>query len=249
MADVVNEQVKSKRDSMVERLKGRYPDKTFEDDEQIYGQISDDYDGYDKDIADYQAREKAISDLYNRDPRSAAFVDNWRNGADPVVELVRQFGTDIKDAIDDPERLDAIASANKEFVDRVAKAKELDAQYQANVAESIKTIEQLQKEKGYSDEQIDAAMAFLVGIYTDGVLGKYSAESIEMAMKALNHDADVATANQEGLVQGKNTKVEEKLRKPKGGDGLANLDGANTQPKTQQPKKRYSIFDTAREAE
>ena len=39
MAEVENKQVKSRRDAMLERLKGRYPDKDFADDESIYGQI------------------------------------------------------------------------------------------------------------------------------------------------------------------------------------------------------------------
>ena len=60
-----------------------------------------------------------------------------------------------------------------------------------------------------------------------------------MAFKAINHDADVENANQEGLVQGKNTKVEEKLRKPKSGDGTASLGGANGTAKP--PRTRPSL--------
>ena len=47
------------------------------------------------------------------------------------------FGTEIKDAIDDPERLEAIAEANKEYVERVAESKKLDEEYQANLADSL----------------------------------------------------------------------------------------------------------------
>ena len=42
MEDPKNEQVKSKRDSFLERLKGKYPDKQFVDEEEIYGAINDD---------------------------------------------------------------------------------------------------------------------------------------------------------------------------------------------------------------
>ena len=68
-----------------------------------------------------------------------------------------------------------------------------------------------------------------------------------MALKAINHDADVAVANQEGLVQGKNTKVEEKLRTKKEGDGVpVSVAGGNNAPIRQ---KGYNIFDEARGAE
>lgn len=227
MAEVENKQVKSKRELMNERLKSRYPDRDFADDEAIFGQISDDYDEYDKNLAGYQEREKAFSDMFTTDPRSAHFLTEWRKGGDPVVELVRQFGTDIKDAIDDPERLEAIAAANKEFVERVAKEKELEETYQQNVNESLKAIDEYQQRNGVSDEDIDKAMSLLVSIANDAVLGKFTPESLGMALKAINHDADVSAANHEGMVQGRNTKVEEKLRKPKSGDGTAPLGGTN----------------------
>ena len=78
-----------------------------------------------------------------------------------------------------------------------------------------------------TDEEIDKVMQFVVSIVRDGVLGKFSPETIEMARKALNHDADVTRANLEGEVKGRNEKIEEKLRKSKKGDGTAALDGKN----------------------
>ena len=105
--------------------------------------------------------------------------------------------------------------------------------YQKNISESLKNIEELQAKNGLSDEQIDKAMQLLMGIVGDGIVGKFTAESINMAMKAINHDADVSQANQEGLVQGKNTRVEEKLRKPRQGDGTTALGGSNGSAKPQ----------------
>lgn len=227
MAKVDNQEVKSKRQSMTERLQSRYPDMDFSDDEAVFGRISDDYDEYDKNISGYQEREKAFEDMFNADPRSASFLMSWRDGGDPVVELVRQFGTDVKDAVDDPERQEQMAEANKEFVQRVAKEKELTDIYQQNIAESLATIDKMKEENGLSDEQLDAAMIFLIGIITDGVMGKFTPETIDMAMKAINHDQDVALAEQEAEVRGKNAAVEAKLRKGKQGDGMPSLGGKN----------------------
>lgn len=55
-----NTTVKSNRDKYMERMKGKYPDREFSDDEALFGQINDDYDGYDKEIAGYKEREKAF---------------------------------------------------------------------------------------------------------------------------------------------------------------------------------------------
>lgn len=229
MAKADNQEVKTKRELMAERLKGGNPDMDFSDDEVLFGRISDDYDEYDNKIKRYQDREKAFSDMFSKDPRSASFLQNWRNGGDPVVELVRNFGTEIKDAIDDPERQEEMAAANKEFVDRVAENEKLEAEYKQNLAETLATINAFQQEQNLKDEEVDAVMEFLTGIYLDGIVGKFTRETIEMAMKALNHDKDVAAAAHEAEVRGKNATVEEKLRKPgKQGDGLPNLQGKNS---------------------
>lgn len=246
MASTENQQVKSRRELLNERMRSRYPDMDFSDEEAMFGQISDDYDKYDeydKNIAGYQEREKAFADLFQKDPRSAHFMQQWRKGGDPVVELVRLLGSEnLRAALDDPERLDAISEANKEFLEKTAKSKELDELYEKNIAETYKMLEKFREERGLTEEQTDAAMALLVGIMNDGVVGKFTPESIDMALKAINHDADVAAANQEGLVQGKNTKVEEKLRKPKRGDGVSALGGANTSAGAQRPRRDIGVL-------
>lgn len=247
MENVENKEVKTNRQLAAERLQSRYPEKDFTDDEALFGQISEDYDDYDKKLGEYKDREDKLSAMFAADPRSAYFLSDWREGGDPVLALVRQFGTDIKDAIDDPARQEEIAAANKDFVDRVAKEKELEEEYQKNLDESLQVLDQVQQEKGVSDEEIDKAMEFLVNIMRDGIVGKFSRESIEMAFKAIGHDADVAAAAHEGEVLGRNAQIEEKLRKKREGDGTAVLDGRNNAPVRKSPNR--SIFDVARDAQ
>ena len=222
-----NTEVKSNRDRYTERLKAKYPDKEFADDEALFGQINDDYDSYDNELSGYREREKALSDLFASNPRSAAFLTDWRNGEDPIIGLVRKFGDDFKAALEDPEKQEALAAANKEYAERIAKEDKYEDEYQKNLSETLTTLEQMQQEDGLSDEDIDSAMDFLVGIMKDGLLGKFSRESISMALKAINHDSDVEQADREGEVRGRNTKIEEKLRKGSKSDGTANLGSKN----------------------
>ncbi len=222
-----NTEVKSNRDRYTERLKAKYPDKEFADDEALFGQINEDYDGYDKQLSDYKDREKALSDLFASNPRSAAFLTDWRNGEDPIVGLIRKFGDDFKEALEDPEKQEALAAANKDYAERIAKESEFEEQYQQNIQETLTTLERMQQEEGLSDDDIDKAMEFLISIMRDGLLGKFSPDSIHMALKALNHDGDVEQADREGEIRGRNTKIEEKLRKGGKSDGTANLAGKN----------------------
>lgn len=221
------ETVKSKRDLALERLKGKYPEEAFDDDEEVFGRINDDFDQYDKEIAGYKDRESKFSDMFTSDPRSARLMMDWKDGKDPAIVLMRLYGQDIKDAIDDPEKQEEIAEANKEYMERVAKEKQYEEEYSSNLAESLTMLEKAQQEKGLNDEQIDNAMAWLIGVAKDAMMGKFSPETIEMAIKAQNYDNDVAQAGEEGEVRGKNAKVTENLRKPTRGDGTAHLDGKN----------------------
>lgn len=244
MATGDNNQVKSKRDTFMERMKGKYPDRAFADDEEIFGQISDDYDGYDKELTGYKEREKAFSDMFTSDPRSAAFLMRWKGGEDPEVALIRNHGKEgIEAAINDPEKLEEIAAANKEYVDRVAKEKELEDLYQKNIRESLGLLRRLSEEKGISDDKIDDAWELLKKIVHDGVIGIFSEETVNLALKALSHDEDVAAAGHEGEVRGKNTKINETLRKKEKGDGLVPLNGKNGG--SGDKKRNMNIFDFA----
>lgn len=244
MAETVEEKNRSKRDIAMERLASRYPDREFADDEAVFGQINDDYDSYDRQLAGYQEREKTLGDMFSADPRSARFLTDWRNGGDPVVMLVRQFGTDIKDAIDDPERQEEIAAANKEYVERVAKEKGLEQEYQANLQASLENLAQYQQQTGMSDEALDEAMAFIVSMTKDAIMGKFSPETIDMAVKALNHDADVQMAGEDGEVRGRNARIDEKLRGRAKGDGVSVLAGKNSVTET-RPKPELGALGRA----
>lgn len=222
-----NTEVKSNRDRYTERLKQKYPDKEFADDEAIFGQINEDYDGYDKELAGYREREKSLSDLFASNPRSAAFLTDWRKGEDPIVGMIRKFGDDFKEALEDPEKQEALAAANKEYAERIAEESKYEEEYQKNISETLSTIEQLQQADGLTDDDIDNAMEFLIRIMKDGLLGKFSKESIHMALKAIKHDSDVEQADREGEVRGRNTKIEEKLRRDSRSDGTANLGSKN----------------------
>lgn len=222
-----NTEVTSNRDKYIERLKTKYPDKEFVDDESLFGQINDDYDSYDKELSGYREREKALSDLFASNPRSAAFLTDWRKGEDPIIGMVRKFGDDFKAALEDPEKQEALAAANKEFAERIAKEEQYEGEYQTNINETLTTLEAMQQEDGLSDEDIDNAMEFLLGIVRDGIMGKFTRESVHMALKAIKHDSDVEQADREGEVRGRNTKIKEKLRKQGRTDGTASLGSKN----------------------
>lgn len=231
-----NNPVKSKRDTTMERMKAKYPDRNYDDDEALFGQINDDYDEYDRKIAESQGREKVFSDMFHSNPKSARLMMEWKDGKDPVTSLIRIYGKEeILAAIEDPARLEAIEEANKEFAERLAKSDEYEAQYEKNFPESCKAVDDWAAANGISDDAVNKAGAMLAEISANFICGKFTPETFDMLIKAQGYDADVEQARLEGEVAGRNSKIEEKFRKGKKGDGTVPLDGkggsVNTKPK------------------
>jgi hypothetical protein len=242
-----DKQVKSKRDQFGERLKKKYPDKEYADDEALFGQINDDYDEYDNKLNGYAEREGKLVDMFNKDRNSAQFITDMAQGKDPWVSLINRIGIDgVKELLEDPSKMEQFAASNKEYVDRMAKQKGLEEEWKKNMQTTLAMLEQKQQERGLSDEQIDAAADWIKEVTNDAVIGIIKPETIDMALKAINHDTDMIQAAEEGEIRGKNAKVEATLRKPKRSDGTPALAGANNAPAA--PKSGRSIFDIAGEA-
>ena len=244
-----NNPVRSRRDQHLERLRSKYPEKKFEDDEEIFGQISDDYDAFEAENGAMKEREKSLSNMFRENPEAAFILNDMREGKDPVMSLVRRLGVEVKDVLDDPSMQEEIEAANKDYLERVVKSRKLDEEYERNMEKTLKeTLPQYQEQHGLSDEDMDAIGAAWVQIIREGIMGILSPETITLIANALNHDADVANAQEEGEVAGRNAKIVEKMRNSKKGDGITNLNGRNGTP-SQKANKQQSVFDLAREAD
>ena len=161
--------------------------------------------------------------------------------------LVSRFGIEVKDVLDDPEKQEELKRANEEYIERVAQNRKLEEEYDRNMDSTLKTLTDYQKGNGLTDDEIDTICAAWLQIVREGVMGKLTTETISLIANALNHDTDVETAREEGNVAGKNTKIVEKIRRPKQGDGIETLNGRNGRPMSGSGRK--SIFDLARDAE
>lgn len=239
-----NQEIKTKRDAMLERLRSRQPDVEYNDDEAIFGQINDDYDSYEEELQGYRDRESKISDLFNREPQFAEYTKRVAGGGDPGVELIRIYGDKVLDIINDPLKQEEVAEAHKEFAAKLAKEKEYEDEYMANLSASLESIQAAQTEQGLSDEQIDQAMAWVMAIVKDAMIGKFSPDTITMAIKAQNYEADMEQANREGEVKGLNTRIKEELRKPQRGDGTLSSAGGASVPGRTAPRPELGALDS-----
>ena len=234
-----NNETKGKRELFAERLKSRYPDREFADDEAMYGQAGEDYDAYENELSGYRERESKLEELFAKDPKNAQFLADMAAGKDPWIVVIERLGTDgITELLNDPEKKAAYEEANKRYAERLAKEKEIEAEYDRNMEESQRVREELDAIHGV--EAVDAALGVIDQMTKDAIMGKVTREAVEMAMKIVNRDADLANARSEGEIAGRNAKIEERMRRQQTGDGMPQMGGA-TAP-APAPKKR-GFFD------
>lgn len=227
MENIDKEPIKTKKQLFVEQLSNRHPDADFTDENTLFNTISDEYDERDKQLKDYEKNEESLSNLFRSDPRSATMLTQWVSGEDPVLYMVRNFGDELRSYLDDPEKVEELAKANKEYLDRVAENNRLEEEYKKNIDASLAMLDAMVNEGRLTDEEIDDRIAYLKEIANKVLQGRFDEELMEMAGKAIHRDADVDAAERLGEVRGRNAKIDEKLRKNKAGDGVAQLDGQN----------------------
>lgn len=220
-----NEPQPSKRDSFKKRLSEKYPGKNFDDDEELFGQIGSDYDESEKRLSKYKEDEDKLLGMFDADPRNGELLADMANGGDPRLALIRLYGEGVSDIINDPEKQEEVAAANKEYLERVAKEKSLEEEYQKNLDQSLQDVDEWQKDNGLSDEQVDEAFQFIINLASDAIVGKFSTESLDLARKAITHDTDVENASEAGEIKGRNAKIDMKLKKKGNGDGVPSLGG------------------------
>lgn len=210
-------------------MRTRYPDRDFADEETMFGQIDDDYADYERRIGEYEARDKVVEEGMGRDPRAAHFFVQLVKGENPWTSLINMIGADgVRELMDDPAKQEEFAKANKEYVERLSEETSLKEEYRKNIAESMQMLDELSQERGLSDETVDAAMDLLAGIVDDAIRGRFRRENVEMALNALQRDADLENARAEGEIAGRNAKIEEQRRRSRQGDGMPGMGGAST---------------------
>ena len=216
MEVVDNKTVASKRQALEERLRAKYPDNDFTDDESLYGTAVDDLDDYDSKINKYKEVDSKMSEKFMNNPALGGMMVDVLGGKDPIVSVIERYGDDLREYLDDPDKREELAEANKKYMERVSQEKELENEYESNLEESVRVAEEVQTNGGYSDDQVNEAFNQILMDAQNAILGKIDAAMLETKLKGLSHDVDVQEATQEAEVRGKNTKIEEKKKSFKG---------------------------------
>lgn len=230
---------KTRKEKFMERMRSRKPDLDFDDEEALYGAIDDDYSDMEGRLGRFTEESGKIKNMLASDPRSAVFLTEWAKGGNPLIKMVERYGDDFLAALQDPEKREEFAEAHRKWLDRVSENRKLEEQAEANLAETFSTLERMQKENGWSEQQTAKIFETANSIFVDGITNIIRPETFTMIANALNYDNAVSEAERLGEVRGRNEQIENRLRKSEPQPGMPpTLGGAGGAGGEQMPKKK-----------
>lgn len=144
---------------------------------------------------------------------------------DKVVDRIRNYHPEL-DTSDERTLLQAVYDDYDEnevlhdiYTELVATMEQEQAQrsereqaYDANLNNTIAAIEKMKQDDGVDAEAVDLAVAWLQRVGDEAAQGRVTPEDILLVMKGTTYEADLAAADREGEVRGRNYVIDEHLR-------------------------------------
>lgn len=203
-------EMKSKKDTFRERFGKRYPDVDLENEDAYYDSANSFMDDFER----YEASTNRMRDRITKSPMFAEMLNAAaeQDDFDPVVWMVQNKGLDLQALSEDAEYANKLADAHNNYLERRAKQDEIEQAMAVNMPASVEAIRAKVAEMGISEEQGEQVIGKMYQIMDDLIVGKIDPAMFELIAKGENFDVAVSDARAEGVADGLNTKVTDKLR-------------------------------------
>ncbi len=225
-----------------EWFQGKYPDSTWESEEQYDEALTKHLSDTDARLSNYAQSDERIARIIDLNPEFAMVLDAMDKGM-PFRVALRRYAGDI--LADEPqegdEDFEAYRNAAEEYLAQKRKTDEEIAQRNNNLEQSDKVFIDFVKSQGWPDKKQDDYVRFINDALNNLAMGVVSTEFLSMMRDAFTHDEDVADAKAEGLIEGKNDKITaRRIKREEQNDGVP--EGGGTGPRIEdKPKRRRPI--------
>lgn len=204
------ENTKSRKDAFRERYAKRNPGLNMEDEEAYYGSAENALN----DLESYEESSRRMRSSLEKSPAFAEMITAAREQEDfdPVVWAVETGRLDLDALQSDKEYAAKLGDAHKAALERRASQEAIDKQFDENFPKSMEAINAKAAELGVDYETKTGIIGKMYELMDDMIVGKLSVDVFELLAKGNNYDEAVATARDEGVAEGLNTRVNDKLR-------------------------------------
>ena len=226
-----------------ERLKKRFADREFNSDEDWDNAAEEAFAEDEESINVFKDNNKIIDEVIASDKDLAAIIaDIVANHIPFRAAVAKRFSPDELIAKEGDEDYDYY---QKSYEERVATGKEIQRIAQErlkNEDEAYDNIDAFCEEKGYSDEDKKEFIKFINEFYNSLSMRKVTPEILQTLDNARHYEDDMASAEENGFVAGKNeniaaTRAAEKAKAA--GDGVPVPQGAGN-PVSEAPAKKVN---------
>lgn len=232
--EIPSEEERPNRAAFSKRFSKRHSDIDFEDKEARYAAMNDDADA----LGQYEESGAALSKMLDNNKWLAAMVlDSTRKGMHPFEWMASQ-GIDIKAALDDEELGKKVADQITEYQEKVAEQEKHGEELMKNLQKSREALDKL----GLSEDEANELYGKVWGVIGDAEEGNISSDTWKLFKNAYNYDTDVSSAREEGAMQGRNEKIQNKVRTSSSEGIPPSLSSGGTGNAPAKPKQRRSSF-------
>lgn len=203
------------RHPIYDRVKGYFPDKTFEKDEDYLEAVAERLNSLETYQSENETANQKVIEALNSEPLLVKIMQDIGEGATFIEAIAQHLDpSDLELSKGDPgyekwaenkAKREAEAKANKEFMDEV----------NANVASSQTVYKEFQEENSLSDDKLKEVNDTLQSWLADAYKGKVSKQTLNLILKAITSDEKIADAAEEAEIKGRNQAIEVKKEKSK----------------------------------
>lgn len=223
MAISDNEKVMSAREKLMSRAQQRYPDRKYtsldgesgengaETIDDLDESINEMMDEMGLQIEENNAKNKQLLDMLYRDPKIADFIDAWMEYGSPEPALVEVFGDELE-TLATPEGREKFRQNWDNWRGRRDESERLQKEADANWDSFLQRLDAWGDGKSLDNDTKAKVAIRLIDVKQKGETNSYDEEDFDMALKALRYEDAVNNARQEGIVNGRNQRIEANRR-------------------------------------
>lgn len=208
MEQINNEMIKTAREKIYERVKGKRPDVNFMSDDDYFAAIEQDYDNYDNELSEYELNNQKLLAAFDEHPKLGELFLKLINGEDPYLYMLDNFGDDVIDASINPDLRHRANVRYNQGNEKRFKNRDLDSMAKENLPVSISALENAMYRTGISEQEAVEAYQCLVDIVQDATVDKVSVDTWMLIINGLRYDKELESAAYNAEVRGKNSKIE-----------------------------------------
>lgn len=212
---------------------------TFDNDADLVAFVSDKLSA----VGGYEASDAKIQEVLSDYPELLSLVEDLGNGVPFRQALAANIDIDDLRAEEGDDDYAEVEQAAQKRRERAKRAKDYEARVNANMEKSAEVLQQFFADEGMSDEQAQNFADAIDNMINGYIDGNITPDFLRFFQHALNYDADIASAREEGAIKGKNARIDaERERRATETDGMPQGGSAMAVSETEPTSSSDDLF-------